>query len=122
MAKGPRTAGKLVFRGFHFISEDEGENVEVRLRVRGIDNGLYSTDPVKSIWIQQGIFHATIAEHCYWLDLSKYENVREMHEKAILKIKSFLEGGISAKDIWKMKVNVKGINENERFYYVGDVE
>lgn len=122
MTRGPKTADRLVFRGFHFISNDEGKNVEVRLSVRGSDNVLYSTAPVKSIWIQQGIFHATISDHYYWLELSKYESVRTMHEKAINKVMSFLEGAISAEKIWKMKVNVKGSNENERFYYAGDVE
>ena len=124
MAKGPRTAGKLIFRGFHFVSNDEGKNVEVRLRVKRSDKALlFSTEPVESIWIQQGIFYATIAEDCYWLQLSECEEVKEMHEKAILKIMSFLEDDeIPAQNIWMMNGTIKGIRKNERFYYVGYVE
>ena len=121
MAKEPRMAKKLIFRGFHFISNDGGKNVEVQLRVKRSDKGLlYSTEPVKSIWIQQGIFYVTIAEDCYWLQLSESEAVKEMHEKAILKIMSFLEDDeIPAQNIWMMNGTIKGIRENERFYYVG---
>ncbi len=121
MAKGPRFAEKMIFRGFHFISDDEGEHVEVRLRVRGRDKGLFSTDPVKSIWQQEDVFLANTAENCYWLQLSEYKNVREMHEKAIKKVMSFLKGEISSAEIWKMDGNV-GDLKNERFFYVGKVE
>jgi cytoskeletal protein CcmA (bactofilin family) len=56
------------------------------------------------------------------LQLSEYKNVREMHEKAIKKVMSFLKGEISSEEIWKMDGNVKGNLKNERFFYVGKVE
>lgn len=121
MEKGPRMADRLVFRGFHFISDDEGKNVEVRLRVRGRDKGLFSTDPVKSIWQQEDVFLANIAENCYWLQLSEYANVRKMQDKAIKKVMNFLKGEISSAEIWEMNGNV-GNSKNERFFYVGKVE
>ena len=121
--KGPRTAGRLFFRGLLLASDDEGENVKIQLYVKTSENGyLFFTDPVKSIWIQEDSFHVTIGKDCYWLKLSEKEVVKEWQAKAIRKIISFFEGSTSAKDIWNMNSLVKGPSPNEKFYSAGDVD
>ena len=117
MAKGPRIAEKMIFRGFRFIMKDE--NMEIQLRVkRSKKECLFSTDTIDSIWIQQGTYHiSTVTKHCYWLELSESDVVKEKQIAAIQKIMHFLKGEISAEKIFFMKGSVRGTLEGERFYY-----
>ena len=117
MEKGPRFAEKMIFHGFRFIMKDE--NLEIRLRVKWSKKQcLFSTDPIASIWIQEGAYHiCTATEHYYWLELSKIDVVKVKQIAAIQKIMDFLKGDISAERIFFMEGSVRGTLEGERFYY-----
>ena len=120
MGERPRTADRLTFRGFHFISDDEGKHVKVRLRVKRSKKGcLFSTDPISSIWIQEGTYYiCTITERCYWLELSENNIVRAKQIAAIEKIMRFWkDDNIPQERIFYMAGSVQGTLKGERFYY-----